>query len=121
MKKMICFFAAVAVVAAAGCAVAVEAAAETSALKISSAETAAVAAVKTPKGELKTVIFATKLHCKNCVKKVNENIAFEKGVKDLKVDLEAQTITVKYDSSKTSVEKLAEAINKLGYPATVKK
>lgn len=120
MKKMIYLFAAFAV-AAFGFAGSAEAAVGTCALKVSSAETVAVTTTKTPKGEIRTVVFATRLHCKNCVNKVNENIAFEKGVKDLKVDLEAQTITVKYDSSKTSVEKLAEAINRLGYPATVKK
>lgn len=84
-------------------------------------EISAAAALKTPKGEIKTVVFETKLHCKNCVNKVKENISFEKGVKDLKVDLEAQTITIKYDSSKTSEEKLAAAIRKLGYPATVRR
>ena len=33
------------------------------------------------------VVFATNMHCENCVKKINENIAFLKGVKDLKVSL----------------------------------
>ncbi len=70
-----------------------------------------------PKVQPKTVVFATHLHCKNCVKKVQENISFEKGVKDLKVDLEAQTITVTYDPSKTDEATLAKAINKLGYKA----
>lgn len=67
-----------------------------------------------------TVTFRTNLHCKNCVKKVNENIAFEKGVKDLNVSLEKQTITVTFDPSKTSVETLAKAIRKLGYAAELK-
>ena len=120
MKKIVYLFAAFAV-AAFGCAGSAGAAAETSVLKLPSVETAAAAALKAPKGEIRTVVFDTKLHCKNCVNKVNENISFEKGVKELKVDLEAQTITIKYDSSKTSEEKLAAAINKLGYPATVRK
>mgnify|MGYP002515905759 FL=1 len=81
----------------------------------------AVASVKAPKGEIKTVVFSTDLHCQKCVNKINDNLAFEKGVKDLKVDLKAHTITVKYDTSKTSVEKLAAAIKKLGYTATIKK
>ncbi|MBQ1937700.1 MAG: heavy-metal-associated domain-containing protein [Bacteroidales bacterium] len=61
------------------------------------------------------VTFETDLHCKNCVKKVEENIAFERGVKDLKVSLEEGTIYIKYDAKKTNVEKLTKAINKLGY------
>ncbi len=63
------------------------------------------------------VTFLTNLRCNNCVKKVNENIAFEKGVKDLTVSLDKQTITVTYDPAKTSPETLAKAIEKLGYKA----
>lgn len=70
-----------------------------------------------PKKELKTVTFKSNLHCANCAKKVQENIAFEKGVKDLKVSVENQTIVVTYDATKTSEEKLAAAIKKLGYKA----
>ena len=68
------------------------------------------------KGEVKEVTFKVHLHCANCVKKVQENISFEKGVKDLHVCLEDQIVTLKYDSAKTSEEKLKAAIEKLGYP-----
>ena len=68
------------------------------------------------KGEVKEVIFKVHLHCANCVKKVQENIAFEKGVKGLHVCLEDQIVELKYDSSKTSEETLKAAIEKLGYP-----
>ena len=67
------------------------------------------------KGELKEVTFNVHLHCANCVKKVQENIAFEKGVKGLDVCLGHQTVTVKYDPAKTSEETLKAAIEKLGY------
>lgn len=67
------------------------------------------------KKETKDVVFSVHLHCKNCVKKVEENIAFEKGVKDLKVSLEDQTVAIKYDASKTSETVLKAAIEKLGY------
>ena len=68
------------------------------------------------KGEVKEVVFLVHLHCENCVKKVQENIAFEKGVKDLKVSLEDQTVALKYDAAKTSEATLKAAIEKLGYP-----
>ena len=68
------------------------------------------------KVELKEVTFSVHLHCANCVKKVQENIAFEKGVKDLHVCLEDQIVYIKYDSAKTSEEVLKAAIEKLGYP-----
>lgn len=71
---------------------------------------------KKSKAEIKEVIFHTHLHCNNCVKKVQENISFEKGVKGLEVSLEKQTIFVKYDAAKTSVETLKAAIQKLNVP-----
>lgn len=70
------------------------------------------------KGEVKEVTFLVHLHCENCVKKVQENIAFEKGVKDLKVSLDDQTVALKYDAAKTSEATLKAAIEKLGYPVS---
>lgn len=70
---------------------------------------------KKAKSEIRDVHFHVHLHCANCVKKVQENIAFEKGVKDLKVSLEDQTVDIKYDASKTSEETLKAAIEALGY------
>ena len=72
------------------------------------------------KGEVKEVTFLVHLHCENCVKKVQENIAFEKGVKDLKVSLDDQTVALKYDAAKTSEETLKTAIEELGYPVSGK-
>lgn len=69
------------------------------------------------KAELKEVTFKVHLHCENCVKKVEENIAFEKGVKDLKVSLEGQTVYIKYDAAKTGEEVLKAAIEKF-YPVS---
>lgn len=66
--------------------------------------------------DIREVTFRVHLHCANCVKKVEENIAFEKGVKDLKVSLDHQTVYIKYDASKTSEENLKKAIEELGYP-----
>ena len=68
------------------------------------------------KAEIKEVTFDVTLHCKNCVTKIQENISFEKGVKDLHVCLEDQIISVKYDASKTNEETLKNAIIKLGIP-----
>ena len=70
---------------------------------------------KKSKAEVKEVVFNVNLHCNSCVKKVQENIAFEKGVKGLEVSLEKQIVAVKYDPAKTSEETLKAAIEKLGY------
>ncbi len=71
---------------------------------------------KKSKGEIKEVVFHVNLHCNSCVKKVQENIAFEKGVKGLEVSLEKQTVVVRFDAAKTSVEALKAAIQKLNVP-----
>ena len=65
------------------------------------------------------VVFATSIHCANCGKKVQENIAFEKGVKDLKVDVPTKQVTITFNPAKTDTVKLKKAINKLGYDAVV--
>lgn len=66
---------------------------------------------------LKEVTFVTTIDCKNCVKKVEANLPYEKGIKDMKVTLDDKTIWIKYDADKTDKKKLAEAIEKLGYEA----
>lgn len=68
---------------------------------------------KKAKAEIKEVNFHVHLHCNNCVKKVQDNIAFEKGVKDLHVT--QHSILIKYDAAKTSEAVLKAAIEKLGY------
>ena len=82
----------------------------------------AVSAFAGPKKkvELKEVTFNVHLHCANCMKKVQENISFEKGVKGLHVCLEDQIVYIKYDPTKTSEETLKAAIEKLGYPVSGK-
>lgn len=70
---------------------------------------------KKSKAQVKAVVFHAEIHCKNCVKKIEENVAFEKGVKDMKVSMENQTVELKYNSNATSVEKLQKAIEDLGY------
>lgn len=69
------------------------------------------------KADIREVTFVTSIDCKNCVKKIEAKLPYEKGVKDLKINLEDKTIRIKYDSSKTDKEKLAAAIVKLGYTA----
>ena len=67
--------------------------------------------------KIQEVTFVTTIDCKNCVKKVEAKLPYEKGVKDLKINLEDKTVWIKYDASKTDSEKLAAAIVKLGYTA----
>ncbi|MGM9743145.1 MAG: heavy-metal-associated domain-containing protein [Candidatus Cryptobacteroides sp.] len=79
-----------------------------------------IAMQQSKKTASKSVTFNVTMHCEKCVKKINENVAFEKGVKDLSVSLDKKTVTVTYDPAKTDVARLKAAIEKLGYKVTVK-
>jgi len=83
------------------------------------AGTAAFAQDKKQKKQanIQEVTFVTTIDCKNCVKKVEANLPYEKGIKDMKVNLDDRTVWIKYDADKTDKEKLAAAIVKLGYEA----
>ena len=65
------------------------------------------------------VVFLTSLHCDKCAIKIQDNVAFEKGVKDLLCDVDSKKVTVTFDTAKTDTLKLAKAIEKLGYSAKV--
>ena len=64
------------------------------------------------------VTFSVNIDCPNCQKKVEAKLPFEKGVKDMKVDLEKHEVWVLYQTDKTDKEKLIAAIKKIGYEAT---
>ena len=78
----------------------------------------AYAQKKDKQAKFEEVTFVSDFECKNCVKKCEANLPFEKGVKDCKIDLASHTIYFKFDPAKTSKEKLARAIEKLGYSAS---
>ncbi|WP_260442283.1 heavy-metal-associated domain-containing protein [Tannerella forsythia] len=77
----------------------------------------AVAQKEAKKKEAQTT-FAVEIMCDNCVKNIKKNIAYEKGVKNLKIDSENQKVTVTYHPQKTNPEKLIEAFKKIGKKAT---
>ena len=55
--------------------------------------------------------------CQSCKEKIEQGLAFEKGVKDVNYDLATAIVKVTYNAGKTNVEKLRLAINKLGFTA----
>ncbi|MDR2126573.1 MAG: cation transporter [Prevotellaceae bacterium] len=59
------------------------------------------------------------MHGDHCKQRIEKNIPFEKGIKDVEVNLKDNTVTVKYDNTKTDVEKIREYFTKLGYPTEV--
>lgn len=79
----------------------------------------AFAAKPRTKAVVRRAVYVTDLDCEDCAKKIRENISFEKGVKDLKVDVEKRTVDVKFDAAKNDTLSLRKAMNKLGYSAKV--
>ncbi|MHC1704905.1 MAG: heavy-metal-associated domain-containing protein [Tenuifilaceae bacterium] len=73
------------------------------------------------KDDTKEVTIWASMHCESCKKKIEREIAFEKGVKSISVDLQEKTVTIKYLAAKNSEEKLVEAVKKLGYETKVVK
>lgn len=63
------------------------------------------------------ITFSVEIDCKSCQKKIEAKIPFEKGVKDLKVDFEKQTVWILYNSKTTNANNLKDALKKLGYDA----
>lgn len=55
--------------------------------------------------------------CGTCKEKIEGGLAYEKGVKKAKLNLETKVVTVEYVESKTTPEKIRLAISKLGYDA----
>ena len=78
-------------------------------------------AVLTQAQAIKEVVFTTEpeIECNNCVKRIKENIRFEKGVKAINPDLKTKLVTIQYDSEKTDPEKLIKAFAKIKYKATI--
>jgi copper chaperone CopZ len=66
-----------------------------------------------------TVCYSVSLDCMACKQKIEKNIAFEKGVKALSVNLNNKTVTVKYNATKNSSAKLKKAIEDLKYTVEV--
>ena len=65
------------------------------------------------KGVNTTTVFMTNLDCQGCAKKINDTIPYEKGVKDVKVNVDTKTVTVTFDPAKTNNENLVKAFAKV--------
>ncbi len=72
---------------------------------------------KSKKAKVEEVTFQTNLHCGSCAKKIESKLPFEKGVKDMKIDVENKTVWLKFSPSKTDKATLVKAINKIGFQA----
>ena len=71
------------------------------------------------KKNIQTLVLTTQpqMHCKNCEKKIKDNLRFVKGVKDIQTSLAEQKVTISYDANKTNPEKIQAGLGKIGYTA----
>lgn len=67
------------------------------------------------KKKKETVTFVTNLFCINCQTKIERHLSWEKGVKEIKTDLDKKTVTIQYDPAKTNEETLKKVIVDLEY------
>jgi copper chaperone CopZ len=67
--------------------------------------------------ETVAVCFKSNMDCKDCELTLTNYLKFEKGVKDLNVDFESNTIKVIYKAGKNTPENIAKGIKKKGYEA----
>ena len=70
---------------------------------------------------IKEVVFKTEpeIECNNCVKRIKDNLRFEKGVKAIDPNLNTKLVKIQYDGEKTNPENLIKAFAKIKYKAEV--
>ena len=68
-------------------------------------------------GKFETIKIKTSSQCGECKERIEEALAFEKGVKTAELDVKTKIVTVTYKKNKTSPEKIRKAISKVGYDA----
>lgn len=61
------------------------------------------------------VTFKVNMHCEGCKTRIEKTIPFEKGVKDLTVNLDLKTVKVIYNPTKTNESKIKKAFEDLEY------
>ena len=61
-------------------------------------------------GKFETIKIKTSSQCGECKERIEEALAFEKGVKTAELDVETKIVTVTYKKSKTSPEKFRKAL-----------
>ncbi|MDP3462785.1 MAG: cation transporter [Bacteroidales bacterium] len=67
--------------------------------------------------KLEKVIIKTSAVCQQCKDRLEKNIAFEKGVRAVSLDLETKELTVEFRTGKNTKEGLKKAVTKVGYDA----
>ncbi len=70
-----------------------------------------------------TIVIKTNIYCDHCKEcgscggKIERDLGFDKGIKLVRLDDKAMTITVTYNPKKTNPEKIRQTISRYGYDA----
>ncbi len=55
--------------------------------------------------------------CSQCKDRIEQGMAYVKGIRDVTLDIDSKIATIKYSTSKTTPGDIRKAISKLGYDA----
>ena len=55
--------------------------------------------------------------CSQCKDRIEQGMAYEKGIKDIVLDVDTKIATITYNPSKTTPDVIRQAISRLGYDA----
>jgi periplasmic mercuric ion binding protein len=55
--------------------------------------------------------------CGQCKDRIEKGMSYEKGIRDISLDVDSKVATVKYNPAKTTPAEIRMAISKLGYDA----
>ena len=69
------------------------------------------------KSNHEVIVIQTSGHCQSCKEKIENGLAYEKGIKDVVYDLNTAKVSVTYDPQKTNPNTIRSLINNLGYDA----
>ncbi|MDR2084444.1 MAG: heavy-metal-associated domain-containing protein [Bacteroidales bacterium] len=68
--------------------------------------------IKAKEGE-NLVLIKADIHCDNCKNKVEKQMSYAKGVKDVKADVASKSVTIAYDPKKTNEATLLKEVQAL--------
>lgn len=61
------------------------------------------------------VLSVPEVHCDHCVSSIEGAVGALAGIEDVKVDLGAKDVTVKFDDAQSNLEQIVAAIEEQGY------
>ncbi len=69
------------------------------------------------KSKNQVIVIQTSAECGQCKERIENQLNYTKGIKYAELNLEDLKLTVKYNSSKITLEEIKTQITKLGYDA----